>query len=126
MIRTSNDDLMSRGLRDGCTRWLPEDIAILTQIDAAHRIPRATLFSRDRHVLIVVARHHLWSMLRERGNSLPDIAGLCGVDHTTVLSGVRSWRRQFAPPPPVMPVDAVLVSCEPLANLAEALPGEVA
>lgn len=59
------------------------DIAI------AHYVTLDELLGRTRTPSAVRARRAFWLELRELGMSYPHIAKLCGVDHTTVLYGVR-------------------------------------
>lgn len=50
--------------------------------------------SRRRTKNVARARHEFWWHLRSRSGSTfsyPEIAGLFGVDHTTVMAGVRSF-----------------------------------
>lgn len=71
-------DLDERGLLR-----LAVDVAI------EHYVTLDELLGRNRTPSAVRARRAFWFELREMGMSYPRIAKLCGVDHTTVLYGVR-------------------------------------
>jgi chromosomal replication initiation ATPase DnaA len=53
-----------------------------------------TLLGRGRTASVMRGRRELYSALRDRGLSYPEIGWLLGRDHTTVLYGVRAWRRE--------------------------------
>ena len=55
------------------------------------------------------ARHALWALLYPRYGSYPEIAALFGVDHTTVMNGVRVARERNLIPGSAAPVERVVV-----------------
>lgn len=64
---------------------------IVTEVCAKHNIGRVEILSRTRRYAVVHARHEaMWRMRAETTLSLPEIAKrLGGLDHTTVLHGIR-------------------------------------
>ena len=55
----------------------------------AHYVSIFAAASRSRSRMVVRARHAVWQMLRDRGYSYPEIAGLWGVDHSTVMDALK-------------------------------------
>ena len=64
---------------------------IVTEVCEKHKIGRVEILSRTRRYPVVHARHEaMWRMRNETTLSLPEIAKrLGGLDHTTVLHGIR-------------------------------------
>lgn len=61
---------------------------------ARHGVTRALVYGRSRMGPVVRARHEVWCVLRaDYGWSLPAIAHVFGVDHTTVLAATRTAHR---------------------------------
>jgi len=71
---------------------------VLERISALHRIPPEVLFGPRRTASIMAARRHAWAELGRlikpdgRPISSVQIGRWFGVDHTTVLYGVRRHR----------------------------------
>lgn len=56
----------------------------------AHHADPNAVFGRDRHKSAAAARRHIWMVLRHTLlMSYPEIGRVFGVDHTSVLYGVR-------------------------------------
>jgi chromosomal replication initiation ATPase DnaA len=70
---------------------------ILIEVSEKHSVPAAEILSSRRHKAIVHARHEaFWRCKYETTCSLPQIARLFNVDHTTVLNGVRVHAERIA------------------------------
>lgn len=54
-----------------------------------HTVTLKELFARRRYAPMCAARRDCWCLLRCRGWSFPLIARFWGMDHTTVMHGVR-------------------------------------
>ncbi len=63
--------------------WIVESVA------ERHGVSVAGLLSRSRHREFTVARHDLMASLWGSGLAYAEIGRLLGVDHTTVMHGVR-------------------------------------
>ena len=72
---------------------------VLERIAALHRIPAEAIFAAPRTAPIMAARRHAWAELAKlikpdgRPISSVQIGRWFGVDHTTVLRGMRQHRR---------------------------------
>ena len=72
---------------------------VLERISALHRIPLEMMFEARRTAPVMAARRHAWSEIGKlikpdgRPISSVQIGRWFGVDHTTVLYGVRQHRR---------------------------------
>lgn len=54
------------------------------------------VLSSDRHASVARARHRLWTVMRHTlGLSYPELARIFGVDHTTIMSGVKKCEAQM-------------------------------
>jgi len=51
--------------------------------------------SAARHRCAARARHAFWLALRGLGLSYPEIAKLCGVDHTTVMGALKGRKQRI-------------------------------
>ena len=78
---------------------LPQRVRfVLDRVSALHRLPLGSLFGLRRTGPIMAARRHAWAELRKlikpdgRPISSVQIGRWFGVDHTTVLYGVRQHR----------------------------------
>ena len=73
--------------------WPPEPIrwrAVIREVAQKHRLPVPYLLSTRRDHQVVVARHEAFFRLRtELAMSLPAIGRRFGMDHTSILHGVR-------------------------------------
>ncbi len=66
---------------------------LVREVCAAHHVTLGQVCGRARHMSIAQARHAVWTIVRIRfGLSYPEIGELFGVDHTTVMQGVRKAR----------------------------------
>ncbi len=73
-----------------------DKLELAERIARMHDVTVEQMMSRKRGFEAVsCARHHLWAELYATGNwSLPRIAGLCGRDHTTILSGINAHKKR--------------------------------
>ena len=78
---------------------LPQRVRfVLARISALHQVPLEALFGRRRTARVLAARRHGWAEIRKlikpdgRNISSVQIARWFGVDHTTVLYGLRQHR----------------------------------
>lgn len=63
---------------------------VVREVCAAHHVTIGQVCGRARHASIATARHAVWTLVRRRfGLSYPEIGELFGVDHTTVMAGVK-------------------------------------
>jgi hypothetical protein len=68
----------------------PTALAMLATVAAVYGLDAKDLAGRERWPTIVEARHLAWWLLREKtGWSYPELGRALGVDHTSVLNGVR-------------------------------------
>lgn len=74
-----------RELLDKRDLWEP-----LGKIARANHVSLEECFSTSRKKHIVRARHAIWRMLRAEGWSYPGIGDLFGMDHTSVIAGVKA------------------------------------
>jgi chromosomal replication initiation ATPase DnaA len=71
---------------------------IVARVAALHRIPREMMFDARRTAPLMAARRHAWAELLElvkpdgQPTSSVQIGRWFGVDHSTVLRGVRQHR----------------------------------
>lgn len=66
-------------------------IDLAREIARKHHTSVELIISRVRTKNVTHARHHLWAVIRWTLDiSYPEIARWFGVDHTTVMSGVRN------------------------------------
>lgn len=78
------DGLEARGLLD-----LVDDIA------RSHHVETFDILGRGRSKQIAFARRHAWAVVRWTFDfSYPEIGRLFGVDHTSVLAGVRKYETE--------------------------------
>lgn len=68
----------------------------LERLCEIHHVAPSEVLGRRKYPSLVMVRHKLWHYLREVGWSYPYIARHFGVDHTTVISGVRRIERLYA------------------------------
>jgi len=80
---------MTRGLTSA-ERQRRDMRRIAVMVARAHKISEADIYVRDRKPKFVQARVVLWKMLRAKGHTLQDIAGLAGWDHTTIGHAIQS------------------------------------
>ena len=66
---------------------------IKDDVCAFHDVTRAELESYDRRAHVAAARHDLCYRLFMRGDSYADIGRALGLDHSSVLYGVRKWKK---------------------------------
>ena len=78
---------------------LPQRVRfVLERISALHQVPLEALFGRRRTARVLAARRHAWAEIRKlikpdgQNISSVQIGRWFGVDHTTVLYGVRQHR----------------------------------
>lgn len=63
---------------------------VVREVCAANHVTIGQVCGRARHASIATARHAVWTIIRSRfGLSYPEIGELFGVDHTTVMAGIR-------------------------------------
>lgn len=68
--------------------------ALLSEVASRHQVTRAGILSPRRHRAIVRARHEWWFRLREElGLSYLELAAVVGLDHSTVMAGVKHHAR---------------------------------
>lgn len=67
---------------------------ILSDVESEFGIPAYMICSRSRMKNVARARHTLWMRLRDHGFSWNEIAHICGVDHTTVMTAVKRLRAE--------------------------------
>ncbi len=75
------------------TYWTPELRALAEHLAELHGASWSEVSGRGRCYRVAHARHAVWAALRVLDTprlSLPNIAELFGVDHSTVLSGIRA------------------------------------
>jgi chromosomal replication initiation ATPase DnaA len=66
---------------------------LVREVCAANHVTIGQVCGRARHASITVARHAVWTIIRSRfGLSYPEIGELFGVDHATVMHGVKKAR----------------------------------
>lgn len=88
------DDRTARAIERLVERSLIEPVLAVCQ---RRGVTLEELCGRGRSRAVVQARHEAWLALREdpeRCFSLPEIGRLFGVDHTTVLAGLRKARER--------------------------------
>jgi chromosomal replication initiation ATPase DnaA len=66
--------------------------ALAASLAAETGIPAEDILGRSRERAVVAVRHRLWSALYNTGLSMPIVAELVGVDHTSVLAALRKRR----------------------------------
>ena len=77
-------------------QWSFDAARAMTEITKTYGVKRADIIGRSRRAHIVKARYALFSIMRRLGMSYPQIGGLCGFDHTTVIYGVARHRGRVA------------------------------
>jgi chromosomal replication initiation ATPase DnaA len=66
----------------------------LRRIARKHGVKPEAVLGRGRHRHTAMARHEFFLMLRDTLDmSYPEIGKLLGVDHTTVMAGVKKGQR---------------------------------
>jgi Bacterial dnaA protein helix-turn-helix len=77
--------------REPLTQLRGEAYPLVERVCASLRVPVVLVLGRSRWRPLVRARHALWAAVREElGWSFPAIGRCFGVDHTTVLLGIRT------------------------------------
>ena len=90
MIATAADDVIARIIIVGA-------LGAVTRIAREHGVSLETLVSRDRHRHAALARHHAWAVIRwTLALSYPEIGRMFGVDHCTVIQGIRKFERHLS------------------------------
>jgi hypothetical protein len=84
------------GARTASHRVDPVDVIVATVADETG-VPRDQIRSRSRLGSASRARHEVWRRLREVGWSYPAIGAAFGVDHTSVMYGVKRATVGFMP-----------------------------
>lgn len=75
---------------------LPRWKAIVQDVSHSRGVPVAQLMGRSQVWAISHARFECWALIREKmGVSYPTIARWWGVDHSSVMHGVRRWNTQL-------------------------------
>ena len=89
-----------RVMADGRSWW---DLTV--EVAAEHGVSPFEVTSDSRIAPIPMARFHVWSAIFRcgLGYSLSYIGNAWGVDHTTVMAGIRVWERTKKPAPPSGP-----------------------
>ncbi len=72
-------------------RSRPRLLALVETIVEARMLSVADVCSRYRGRAVVQGRHECWWHLRELGFSAAEVGRLWGVEHSTVLDGVKGW-----------------------------------
>lgn len=73
-------------------RTRPKLREIVLEVVEARGLSLSDICSRRRTSAVVAGRHECWFHIRnELAWSYPEIGRLWGVDHTTVISGVKGW-----------------------------------
>lgn len=77
--------------------WAPDVswLDLAKQVAMEHGVPLDRMLGRGRHKRTALARHVFWGALRGAGYSYPEIARGYGVDHTTVMAGVKSAAKKL-------------------------------
>ena len=66
---------------------------LVRDVCAAHHVTIGQVCSRSRTAAIVAGRHAVWATIQAHcGYSSTDVGQLFGVDHSTVLHGVKKAR----------------------------------
>ena len=72
-------------------------LGLVDMVAARHRVTTKDILSRSRVKSVVRARHACWwAIQRAHGKSSTEVGTLFGVDHTSVLQGVRVHQERLA------------------------------
>ena len=75
---------------------VPRWQAIVQDVSHKRGVAVAELMGRSQRFAVSHARFECWSLIREKlGVSYPTIARWWGVDHSSVMHGVRRWETQL-------------------------------
>ena len=88
---SKDDMLITRGLKRDRIRAIV--LPILRKRDVTWEIIRG----QNRHGPIVRARAEIFFALISNGYGFAETGRICGIDHTTVIHGVRKWKERNGP-----------------------------
>ena len=95
VVATTEDQaiLKRRSLLDGCPLPNRFKLVVLFILEEAD-IPWRLLFKSSRKKHLVDVRRKVFCALRDEGLSFLQIARYCGMDHSTVIYGIREMRKK--------------------------------